>query len=104
MGKQWAKQMLLYISKVYDLAEMLKSAFDGRTRPQIQPAAVFFSVLLGFLFRMSSLEQLERWCRSGRFRKLVPRGMRLPSVDTIRRSLSGFDVTGLRWMNDQLVQ
>lgn len=104
MAKQWAKQMLLYISKVYDLGGMLKSAFDERPRPQIQPAAVFFSVLLGFLLRMSSLEQLERWCRSGRFQKLVPRGMRLPSVDTIRRALSGFDITGLRWMNDQLIQ
>ncbi len=65
---------------------MLKCAFDERPRPQIQPAAVFFSVLHGFLLCTSSLEQLERGCRSGRFRKLVPRGMRQSSVDTIRRA------------------
>jgi hypothetical protein len=92
MSKQWLKQLLTYINKVYNIGELIKRAKDSRIKPQITTQAVFFTILMGFLFRMKSSNVLNHWIRMKRFNKLITRKFRLPYVDTIRRSLSGWDM------------
>ena len=93
MSKQWLKQLLIYINKVYNISELMKRAKDSRIMPQIPVQAVFFTVLMGFLLRMKSFNSLNHWLHAKRFKKLVPRKIRLPYIDTIRRSLSGWDMS-----------
>ena len=93
MSKQWLRQLLTYINKVYNIGELIKRAKDSRIQPKITAQAVFFTVLMGFLFRMQSFNKLNHWIRMERFKKLLPRNIRLPYVDTIRRSLAGWDMS-----------
>lgn len=104
MSKQWLKQLLIYITKVYNISELIKRAKDSRIKPQIPTKAVFFTVLIGFLFRMKSFNKLSHWLKSKRLNKLIPRKFRLPYIDTIRRSLSGWDMSEQKRIHQAVIE
>lgn len=60
-------------------------------------------MLFGFLFRMPSIERLERWIKDGVFNRLL-KGKRLPSGDVIRNSFKDADPSQLQEINDQVIQ
>lgn len=92
--RQWAKELILYMSKVYHLKDMVKQAKDQRKQPRILPAAIFKVMLFFFLFRIPSMEDLDRQLKKGRFRQLIPK-KQIPSHDTVRRALIQWDVETL---------
>lgn len=104
MGRPWLVQLLTYVSTVYNVGPKIKQAKDGRKQPQIMASTVFCILLLGFLFRMESFNQLNGWIRMGRFRKLFPKGTRLPFVDAIRDSLSQFELRLLHEVHEDIIQ
>ncbi|MDQ0493523.1 hypothetical protein [Paenibacillus brasilensis] len=71
---------LTYVSTVYGIGKKIKLAKDGKKKPQIMASTVFCVMLLGFLFRMESFNQLNGWLRGGRFRKLPP-NVRFPLIE-----------------------
>ena len=82
---------------------MVKRAQDARKRPQIGADVMFAVMLLGFAHRIKSLEEPGREMQKGRYRKVVPRGTKLPSHDTIRRALCQWDLEALQASHDQFV-
>ena len=103
MSNPTLKKLLTYVSKVYGIGEKIKGVKDERKQPQIHASVVFKVMLLGFLLRMESFNELNQWVRYGRFRKLLP-GVRLPYVDTIRESLSQYDLEPLQETQKGIVQ
>ena len=87
--------MIRYGQRVFQVVSQWQHIFDPRSRVEISQAVTLFVLFMGFLMRVTSLEQVERMCQRGEFAQWVPRDTRLPSVDTMRRILSGCDVSAL---------
>jgi Transposase DDE domain len=104
VGRPWLGQLLTYVSTVYGIGKKIKMAKDERKKPQILASTVFCIVLLGFLFRMESFNQLNGWIRVGRFRKLLPKGTRVPFIDAIRESLSTYELSVLYEAHREIIQ
>lgn len=103
MTRQWAREFLLYSSKVHHVGQMINRANDGRQRPQISSNAIFAVMLLGFVHRMVSMEELGREIGKGRYRRVIPRQEKLPSHDTVRRALCKWNLDSLQASHDQFV-
>ncbi|WP_142383425.1 transposase [Bacillus sp. V3-13] len=103
MARQWLRQLISCTSKIYDLKQLIKLYEDSRIYPRIKPEVIGLCMLFGYLFRMPSLERLEYWIRCGVFRRLA-KGQQLPTVDTIRESLRGADLSQLQLMNEQIIK
>lgn len=103
MSRPWLGHLLTYVSTVYGIGKKIKQAKDGKKKPQVLPSTIFCVMLLGFLFRMESFNQLNGWLHNGRFRKLL-KGVRLPFIDAIRESLRTYDLTVLQQTHQQIFQ
>lgn len=101
VNRQWARELISHSSKIYQLRTMVKQAKDGRKSPHIQSATVFVVMLFFFLFRLRSMEELDRNVKKGRFRQLIPAKESLPSHDTVRKALMKWDLESHR-TNHQL--
>ena len=78
--------MLHYLYSVYDLGTKIKRIKDQISNPKIATAAIAFSVILGFMLKIRSFNQLDDYLEYNDFRGLVPKKMRLPRIDAIRDS------------------
>lgn len=61
-------------------------------------------VLLGFIVRIQSFNELKYRIRSNDFRTIVSKKIELPQIDTIRDTLKVVDTMGLRKMNQQIIK
>lgn len=104
VNRQWARGFLLYSSKVHQLGSMINRVRDERKQPQISSDVIFVVMLFGFLFRIQSMEELDREIRKGRLRKLVPQRKRQPSHDTVRRALCQWDLDSVAACHDQFIR
>ena len=67
--------MLHYLYSVYDLGTKIKRLKDQRSNPKITTAAIAFSVILGFMLKIRSFNQLDDYLEYDDFRGLVPKKM-----------------------------
>jgi hypothetical protein len=86
------------------LKNLLLMAEDGRIKPQVETSTIAFIVLFAFICGLKSFNRLERWLEKGRFKNLFHKRVRLPRIDTIRRSLSSFDIDSLNEMHEHIVK
>ena len=86
MSKGYLKSLLHYLYSVYDLETKIKKLKDKRSNPKITTAAIAFSVILGFMLKIRSFNQLDDYLEYYDFKGLVPKKMRLPRIDAIRDS------------------
>lgn len=103
MRRQWLRQWIHCTSKVHHLKSLIKCYQDSRCYPRIQPRVIALNLIMGFLFHMRSLEQLESWNKEGVFKRIA-RGSRMPTVSTLRVSLHGVNLSRLEQINDHVVQ
>lgn len=96
MNRQWARELVSYSSKIYQLKTMVKQAEDGRINPEIKPSTIFVVMLFFFLFRLRSMEELDRNVKKGRYRQLIPKSEPMPSHDTARQALMRWDMENHR--------
>lgn len=92
VNRQWARELVSYSSKIYQLKTMVKQAQDGRREPDIKSATVFVVMLFFFLFRLRSMEELDRNVKKGRFRQLIPKKEKMPSHDAARQTMMKWDL------------
>ncbi|WP_207635881.1 hypothetical protein [Clostridium senegalense] len=104
MSKKHLYKLLTYINKVYDLSEKIKGLKDKRPKPKVATSTVSFLVLMGFMLQMRSFNRLNKWTKKDKFKRLFKRGTKLPSIDTIRYSLSEFDLDTLNNMYDNVIK
>jgi hypothetical protein len=86
-----------YLNKVFDFRSLTDALTDSRHQPDISAAAVFRAVFHGFVFRLSSFQQLESDIADPAFQRWI--GVdRAFGDDVLRYSLCGFDVAALETM------
>ena len=93
-----------YMKNVYNIENGLNKLTDGRINPTYDTAKVVTLVLLGFLLRIKSFNELNLMIKNNEFSKLFPRGTRLPLVDAIRDTLKVIDVKGLKEINKCIIK
>ena len=80
---------------VYNIENGLNKLSDVRVNPIYKTAQVITLVLLGFLLRIKSFNELNLMIKNNEFSKLFPRGTKLPQVDAIRDTLKVMDIQRL---------
>jgi len=96
LRKNYFAKLVRYMKNVYHIENGLNKLTDGRIKPTHNTAKVVTLVLLGFLLRIKSFNELNLMIKNNEFIKLFPRGTRLPLVDTIRDTLKVIDIKGLK--------
>ena len=92
MSNGYLKILLHYLSSVYDLGAKIKKLRDNRSNPKITTSSIAFTLLIGFMLKIRSFNQLDDWLEHNDFRRIVPKKMRLPRIDAIRDSLKVIEI------------
>ena len=103
MGKNCLKQILTYINKVYDVGEKINS-LKNKNKSPVKIATISFIVLFGFMLQIRSFNRLERLLKKSKLKKLLPKKTKMPYIDAVRRSLSDFDLDGLKDFHSHIVK
>ena len=104
MRNNYFEKLLNYMKSVYHVDKSLSKLTDGRISPTYKTAQVILTVLLGFLLRIRSFNELSFMIKSKDLNKLFPQGMPVPRIDTIRDMLKVIDLEGLRQTNNHIVK
>ena len=104
MGKNCLKQILTYINKVYDVGEKINSSKNKNSSP-VKNSTISFIILFGFMLQIRSINRLKRLLKKNKFKNLLPnKKTKTPLVDAVRRSLSDFDLNGLKDFHSHIVK
>ena len=104
MNTNYLKQMLTYINKVYHIGKKMNTLKDKRIKFSAKVSTISFVVLFGFILQIRSFNRLEHLLEKNKFKKLLPKKTKVPRIDTVRRSLSDFDLEGLNNMHNQIIK
>ncbi|NMA57204.1 transposase [Clostridium cochlearium] len=104
MNKSYLKQLFTYINKVYDIGEKIKTLKDKRVKSPVKISTITFVVLFGFMLQIRSFNRLEHWLKKGKFKKVIPKKTKMPRIDAVRRSLSEFDLDGLKEIHKHIIK
>lgn len=63
-----------------------------------------FTVLMGFMLQISSFNRLEYWINKGKFKKLLPRKTKMPSIDVVRYCLDRIEIDSLNNMHRSIIK
>ena len=96
MRKNYFAKLVNYMKNVYDGDRYINRLSDGRVNPKYKTCQVILPLLLGFLLRINSLNELKFMLKENEFAKIFPRGSELPQVDTIRDTLKVINIDGLK--------
>ena len=92
------------MKNVFDIEEQLEQLEDERVNPTYKTEKVVLIILMGFLLRLSSLSEIDRYIQTGEFNNLFPPGTKLPHVDSLRNTMKKIDIEGLRSINELIVK
>lgn len=80
MRKNYFVKLVRYLKDVYHIERGLNKLSDGRVNPTYSTGQVILPALFVFLLRIKSFNELNLMIKNHEFRKLVPRGTKLPRV------------------------
>jgi len=103
MRKNYFAKLVNYMKNVYHIERGLNKLSDRRVNPTYSTGQVILPVLLGFLLRIKSFNELNFMIKNNEFSKLFPRGTKLAQVDAIRDTLKVIDINGLKQINQHIV-
>jgi len=92
------------MKNVYHIENGLNKLSDGRVNPTYKTAQVITLVLLGFLLRVKSFNELNLMIKNNEFKELFRRGTQLPLVDAIRDTLKVINIKGLKQINEYIIK
>lgn len=104
VNRQWARDLISHFSKIYQLKTMVKQAKDERRNPDIRSSTIFVVMLFFFLFRLRSMEELDRNVKKGRYRQLIPPKAKMPSHDAVRQALMKWDMESHQASHDLFIR
>lgn len=104
LRKNYFNKLINYMKNVYHIENGLKKLSDGRINPTYKTGKVVLLVLLGFLLRVKSFNELNLVINNGEFNKLFSKCEKLPKVDTIRDTLKVVNIKGLKQINEHIVK
>ena len=104
MSNGYLRNLLHYLSNVYDLGGEIKKLRDNRTNPKITTSAIAFTLLIGFMLKIRSFNQLDDWLEHNDFKRIAPRKMRLPRIDAIRDSLKVIEIADIVALHHSIIR
>ena len=104
MRKNYFGKLVRYMKNIYHIENGLNKLSDGRVNPTYNTAQVITLVILGFLLRIKSFNELNLMIKNNEFRELFRRGTQLPLVDAIRDTLKVIDIEGLKQINEYIIK
>jgi hypothetical protein len=104
LRKNYFEKLAKYIKKVYKMDKQINSLSDERINPRYKTGQVILPLVLGLLLRIKSLNELNCMLKENEFKNLIPKGERLPQIDTIRDTLKSIDLKGLEKINISIIK
>jgi len=104
MRKNYFAKLVNYIKNVYHIERSLNKLTDTRKNPTYNTGRVITTLLLGFLLRIKSLNELDLLIKANEFSNVFKSGTKLPQVDCIRDTLKVVDMNGLRGILKSIVR
>ena len=98
MRKNYFIKLLKYMKNVYHIDRSIEKLKDGRVYPKYETAHVILPLLLGFLLRIKSMNELKLMLYENEFRNAFPRRTEFPQIDTIRDTIKVIKVDGLKYI------
>jgi predicted transposase YbfD/YdcC len=97
-------KLVKYMKKVYFIEKLLRKLKDSRVNPTYKTGEVVLIVLLGFLLRTRSFNNLNNMIEADEFRNVLPKDRKIPKIDTIRDTLKVIDIEWLREINKSIIK
>jgi hypothetical protein len=91
MRKSYFEKIVKYMKKVYNIENELKKITDARVKPTYKTDQSLLPVLLGFVVRIISFNELNQMLMNNEFDKVFKRGSNSPKIDAIRDTLKVAD-------------
>ena len=104
MRNNYFRKLIKYINDVYNIEQQLKKLTDGRVNPSYQTGRVILPVIVGFLLRVKSFNELNYLLKENEFASILTKGEKFSSIDTIRDTLKVVDLDGLRSINRKIIK
>ena len=98
MQKNYFTKLLKYMKNVYHIDHFIQKLSDGRKHPKYKTGQVILPLLIGFMLRIKSMNELELMLEENEFRNVGPIRTELPMIDTIRDTLKVIELDGLKHM------
>ena len=84
MRSSYFEKMIHYINNVYHVDNVFNDLTDTRVYPKYKTKQIATILLIGFLLRIESFNDLKFMLGKKRFSKLFPKGTDIPKIDTFR--------------------
>ena len=97
-------KMIKYMKIVYHIDRQIEQITDNRLNPTYKTSQIIYLVLVGFLLRIRSFNQLNFLIKAGEFNSIYAYEDRIPKVDAIRNSLKSINLNTLRRINQKIVR
>ncbi len=78
MRKNYFAKLVNYTKKVLNIERSLSKLSDGRKNPKYKTKELLLIVLMGFLMRTRSFNNLNNTLKDDDFKNIIPRGMKAP--------------------------
>ena len=104
MRNNYFIKLLKYAKNVYHIEKQTEHITDKRINPTYKTSQIIELVLIGFLLRINSFNQLSSMIKVGEFKNIFTPGARVPRIDAIRNLLKSVSLEGLRKMNGNIVK
>ncbi|HHX61407.1 MAG TPA: hypothetical protein GX707_11960 [Epulopiscium sp.] len=104
MRKSYLRKLLEYMKKVYKIENTLGRLSDNRVNPTYHTSEAILPVLIGFLVRIQSLNELKCKIRSKDFQGDISRKTKLPQIDVIREVFKRIELSGLENFTSSIVK
>ena len=104
MTKNYLRKFIKYVKEVYRIEDELKVLADKRRNPLYTTGEAILPVLLGFLLRIQSFNELKYKIKSNDFINIISKKMKFTQIDTIRDTLKVVDNQGLYKMHRKIIK
>lgn len=104
MRNNYFIKLIKYINNVYHMDKKIEHVTDKRVNLTFKTSQIVTIVLMGFLLRIISFNQLNLMIKTGEFDNIFAARDRMPKIDTIRNSLKSVDLKSLRIMNQSIIK
>jgi len=97
-------KLMRYVKNVYHIGRQLAQITDYRLNPSYKTSQIISLVLIGFLLRIKSFNQLNYMIKSGEFNNIYAQVEKVPKVDAVRNSLKSINLDALCRINEKIIK
>ena len=96
MRKNYFAKLVNYMKNVYHIDQGISKLKDGSANPKYKTRQVILPLLLGFLLRIESMNELKFMLQENEFVNIFARGTNRPKIDNIRDTVKVIEIAGLK--------